>query len=208
MRKKQQGIFPFLWLVLAGLILLTHKPIWYHYYPLVSIPICWLAAYGVDFLIYYFSQILTVNIPFIQLQKLIFSTSLIIILTILIILTPPNPKGSVPKNMEIMQLVEQYKHSTRWMFTDRPIYAFYAGLYVPPEIAVISYKRLNSGQLTTKYMLSILQTYRPEQILLGRWLSLFKSDREFMAYVNNNYSKTYTNEKGTEEHYVLSFLGN
>jgi|UPI000377C672 hypothetical protein len=73
--------------------------------------------------------------------------------------------------MEIIQLVGKYKYSTKWMCTNHPIYSFYAGLYVPLEIAVISYNRINSGQLTTKYMLSVLKTDRPEQILIvNLWL--------------------------------------
>jgi hypothetical protein len=119
------------------------------------------------------------------------------------ITTPANPKGRPSTNLQVIQLLLKQKNTTHWLFTDRPIYAFYAGLRVPPEMAVISYKRFNSGDLTSKELLAILQNYCPEQMVLGRWVSQIKSDSNFMAYVNENYSKTYTDQKNTVEHYLL-----
>ena len=59
---------------------------------------------------------------------------------------------------------------TRWLYTDRVIYAFWAQLPVPPELAVVSRKRLWSGQLTTVQLIQCLERYRPEQVLLERGL--------------------------------------
>jgi 4-amino-4-deoxy-L-arabinose transferase-like glycosyltransferase len=198
LKKPRNGIFPLAWLITSVLILLNHQPLWYHYYPLLAIPICWLAAYGVAFLIDSFFKKKLINT-----KQLIIPSLLVVILIGLVIATPPNPKGSVPKNAELMQQVLKYKDATNWIFTDHPIYAFYAKLRVPPEIAVMSYKRLNSGELTSPEILAVLQNYRPEQIVLSRWTSQLKSDNKFMAYINDNYSKTYTNAIGSEEHYIL-----
>lgn len=199
-KKQRNGLFPLTWLGATILILLNHKPIWYHHYPLLAIPICWLAAYGVALLLDLFSK----NFKSPNIKKLIFPCLAVVLLIVLIIATPTNPKGIPPKNSQVMQLVFKHKDSTRWLFTDRPIYAFYAGLRVPPEIAVMSYKRLNSGDLTSKEMLAVLQNYRPEQIVLARWNSKIKSDSKLIAYINDNYSKTYADQKGTVEHYILS----
>lgn len=101
-----------------------------------------------------------------------------------------------------MQLVLKYRESTHWVFTDRPIYAFYANLPVPPEIAVMSYKRLNSGDLSLDDLLKILQTYHPEQIVLARWTQIIRSDSKISAYINKNYIKTYENQDSTSVHYL------
>lgn len=202
-KKQKNGLLPLTWLVTATFILLRHKPIWYHYYPLLAIPICWLGAYGFDLLRDFFIKKSHGNLNLMNLKKVTIPYALILILICLIIITPPNPRGSVPKNMELMQMVLKYKNSTQWIFTDNPIYGFYAGLRVPPEIAVMSYKRLNSGDLTSTKMLAVLQNYRPEQIILTRWTSQIKSDRHLMTYISDNYSKTYSNEQEIEEHYVL-----
>jgi 4-amino-4-deoxy-L-arabinose transferase-like glycosyltransferase len=203
-KKQINGLFPLAWLGTAILILFNYKPIWYHHYPLLAIPICWLAAYGVALLIDCFSQSWNRNFKLWNIKKLIFPSLVVGLFLVLIIATPPNTKGTPAKNLELMQLVLKHKNSTQWLFTDRPIYAFYAGLPVPPEIAVISYKRLNSGSLTTKDILAILQNYRPEQIVLARWNSIIKGDSKIMDYINENYSRTYINKEGTEEHYILT----
>jgi len=167
-QKQNKRLLPLTWLITATLILLKHQPLWYHYYPLLAIPICWLAAYGVCLLYNLFSQNIQKNFQIINIKKLILPASLVVILIGLIIITPPNPRGSVPKNLELMQMILKYKSLTNWVFTDNPMYAFYNDLIVPPEIAVISYKRINSGDLTFAEMLAILNKYHPEQIILTR----------------------------------------
>ncbi|MBH8553105.1 glycosyltransferase family 39 protein [Nostocaceae cyanobacterium CENA357] len=202
-KKQRDGIFPLTWLGTAILILLNHKPLWYHHYPLLAIPICWLAAYAVAWVLDSFAQGWRYNLKPSNKNKSIFFSVVGVILIFLIIVTPPNPKGSPPKNLQLMQLVLENKSSTRWLFTDRPIYGFYANLSIPPEMAIMSYKRLNSGDLTFKQLLTILQKYQPEQIVLARWLSQIKSDNNIMAYINENYTKTYTDKTGTAEHYLI-----
>ena len=205
-QKQKKGLLPLTWLVTATLILLKHQPIWYHYYPLIAIPICWLAAYGVDLLYKSFYQNIYKSLKIINIKKIVLPASLVVILIGLIIITPPNPRGSVPRNLELMQMILKYKNFTNWVFTDNPMYAFYNDLIVPPEIAVMSYKRINSGDLTFTEMLAILNKYHPEQIILTRWTTQIKNDKNIMDYINNNYSITYTNSTKTEEHYVLKNL--
>lgn len=202
-KKQRNGFFPLIWLGTIVLIFLTHKPIWYHYYLLFAIPICWLAAYGVDLLLELFSRGWHQNLKFWNIKGLIFPSLIVLTMMFLIVKTPPIPKGTPQKNLELMQLVLKYKSSTQWLFTDRPIYAFYAGLRVPPEIAVMSYKRLNSGSISSQKLLDILQQYRPEQIVLARWTERIKSDNNMLNYINKNYSRTYINEERHEEHYIL-----
>ncbi|MGI2902396.1 ArnT family glycosyltransferase [Tolypothrix sp. VBCCA 56010] len=200
-KKQRNGLLPLAWLVTATLILIKHKPIWYHHYLLLTIPISWLAAYAIaSFLDFCKNWHHSKSLKIKKFIFLILSATFIF----LMITTPANPKGRPPTDVEVIQLLLKHKNSTHWVFTDRPIYAFYAGLRVPPEMAVISYKRLNSGDLTSKQLLTILQNYCPEQMVLGRWISQIKSDSDFMAYINENYSKIYTDEKKTVEHYLLN----
>jgi hypothetical protein len=55
------------------------------------------------------------------------------------------------------------------MVTDLPIYAFRAGLPVPPELAVFSTKRVAAGDLNERYLLEIIDRYNPKLILWGRF---------------------------------------
>src|SRR5436309_2332335 len=70
--------------------------------------------------------------------------------------------------LEDPRVIELKRHAARthWIFTDRVIYAFWARLPVPPELAVIPSKRIWSGQITETDVLECLERYRPEQILL------------------------------------------
>src|SRR5439155_1822940 len=70
--------------------------------------------------------------------------------------------------LEDPRVIELKRHAARthWIFTDRVIYAFWAGLPVPPELAVIPSKRIWSGQISETEVLECLERYRPEQILL------------------------------------------
>jgi len=72
LKKQREGLFPLTWLGAAILILLNHKPIWYHYYPLISIPIAWLAAYGVALLLDFLPVGWHSNFKSLNIKKLIF----------------------------------------------------------------------------------------------------------------------------------------
>lgn len=210
--KNRNGLLPITWLATSILILLFHKPIWYHHYHLISIPICWLAAYAIASLLDLLSQNWHANLKsffrsFNSIKLLIISL-ISIIFVLLIFATPPITKGSPPKDLQLLKLVVKYKKSTNWVFTDRPIYAFYANLPVPPEIAVISSKRINSGKLTNQEMLAILKKYRPEQIVIARMHSQIINDLNISNYINKYYTKTYrcTKDLKEHEHYILSSL--
>ena len=57
---------------------------------------------------------------------------------------------------------------TRWIVTDMPMYAFRTGLINPPYLSFVTAKRLSTLELTEEKMISVIQEYRPEQVLIGR----------------------------------------
>jgi hypothetical protein len=65
--------------------------------------------------------------------------------------------------------MSDHAQETNWVFTDRPMFAFLAKLPVPPFLAVLSSKRLLSGELTQAEILQVLETYKPEMVLSGRF---------------------------------------
>jgi hypothetical protein len=70
---------------------------------------------------------------------------------------------------EIVGLIWRYAPHTEWIFTDRPMFAFRTQLRVPPFLAVLTQKRLETGALTDEQILAVLEEYRPEQILSARF---------------------------------------
>jgi hypothetical protein len=78
-----------------------------------------------------------------------------------------------------VEVVERLKQDMRAqpgsVFTDRPYYAFQANALIPPATAVISRKRLNSGQLSDATLVATLEEYRPRYVVLERFASVFGS---------------------------------
>lgn len=173
-QQKWEGIFPLAWLGTASFLLLNHKPVWTHHYLVLSIPLAWLAAYGsLPFIEFFQKQSSSSNTNKSQSQKILIAAISGILL--IIMLTRLKPKIDVPSiqsdqspDFAVVNVLSEHKDGNQWVFTDAPIYAFYADLLVPPEIAVFSYKRVKTGQLKHEVLYSVLQDYRPEQILLSR----------------------------------------
>ena len=174
-------LLPGLWLGLALLILIILRPIWSHYYMLISIPMCWLAS--VVFvelcrkarvqknktLSYYLTFTLIILIAARMPYKFIAAWSIF------------NHPGVGEEN-RILDLISKFKEDDKWIFTDLPIYAFKTGLLVPPETAVLTLKRLP----TAKTVAFVLKKYKPGLILLGR----FKDYSPEMIYqIQKDYRK-------------------
>jgi hypothetical protein len=70
---------------------------------------------------------------------------------------------------KVARKIDQYAAQTHWMVTDMPMFAFQAGIPVPPDLAVISWKRFAAGELTEDEILDTVKTYQPEQVLIGRF---------------------------------------
>jgi hypothetical protein len=214
-KKHWDGLFPLVWLVITSLLLLNHRPIWYHHYHLLSIPLSWMAAYGI---ISVFNSLKTrlrgFNFNRINPQKiLIYSCIFILFLgSSLSIIYYPAIKKSIAKQkqdyyqqLEAVHLLSKHSKPNQWVFTDSPIYAFYANLPVPPEIAVFSIKQFVSGNLNHADLYSILSKYRPAQILLLRFWDSIKNDKKIMDYIEKNYTKIQEVDAGA--YYVWKING-
>jgi hypothetical protein len=62
--------------------------------------------------------------------------------------------------------MKEYARRTRWVYARPVIYAFHAGVPVPPELAVVTLKRLWSNQISRTEIIETCARYDVEQILL------------------------------------------
>ncbi len=179
-RRLRHGLLPLAWLVLALLLLINHRPLWYHHYPLLAIPLCWLAAYLV--------LLLPTNS---RAQTVRFALPVLILLGGLIALRAEravpyyNQRGY---DLEVVAHLIAGAPDTQWVFADQAIYPFYAGLRVPPELAVFSRKRFFGENLNNQILLDLMQRYQPEQVLLTRFKADLLADAEFAAYLAAHYT--------------------
>ena len=196
-QKKWHSLFPLIWFLLAFILLLNHKPVWYHHYLLLSIPLAWLAAiclgefFRVDIRREWIPKMRAASIVDTLLRWVMAGAVILVI-----VITPSKFQRiytsiegtTLPQDRHIVDLLVKYSPKTAWVVTDRQIFPFYANLPVPPELAVTSLKRKWTGNLTSDYFLNILQKYRPEQILFNRYPTYSPM---IMAYIRKNYLKVY-----------------
>ncbi len=176
--------FPLYWLLTALAILSFHQPLWDHYSLFVAIPVVWLATYTLA----YIAQVWPSKKRW---KRPIFRKILAALVIFAIALIPVKLGVNVVINQQLTQASHQqflviaallkYQAQTRWLFTDLPIASFYANLKVPPELAVFSTKRIESGSLSNDKLLTLLQTYQPEQVLLGRYPNIQAALQPYLA---------------------------
>ncbi len=181
-RKKWQYLLPVLWLGLALIALALYKPIFEHYYPLVSIPICWLAAISLS---QFFAGLRNKKNFFFWL------TAAVIIVVILKIPGKYNRMlesirvETAPEEYEVVDLLLKYKTHAHWIYTDRPIFAFYADILVPPELVLTSDRRNFTDTAAQDYFIDKLNKYKPEIIVLNK-IEYFSPSA--ISYVKENYT--------------------
>ncbi|WP_243397324.1 glycosyltransferase family 39 protein [Crocosphaera subtropica] len=211
-KRKWEGLFPVAWLGTATLLLINHQPVWPHHYCLIAIPMAWLAAYG--------------SVPCVNLFKhrqyllkpkkmkihnyMLGIISLGLMIFLLINLKPkvardiPSLQQDYSSQFAVVNRLADKRNSTKWLFTDVPIYGFYADLVVPPEIAVFSTKRIKTKQLTQEQVYELLLKYQPEQILIGRFKGFFYTSSHINSYINQFYVKS--DDISVADHYVIKSL--
>ncbi len=169
------------WMGLSYILLANYSPVWYHHQLIITIPAAMLGGITVGEAAYATFGIKRPNeLPTI-LKLLLISGALIFLFalitrfqaTIYEFNQQPSQRfvesGTLSVDERFLKRMSTHADKTNWVFTDLPIYPFRVGLYVPPELSVISAKRMFTGTLTEEEIINILQERQPEQILLGRF---------------------------------------
>jgi hypothetical protein len=178
-KKHWLALYPLAWMAAAYAILLVLKPVWWHHQLLVTLPAVILAAGviggGLEALVQ------TVREPSILKKTWLLLTVGLVTLSIAgAVLIPDlalflrtgavaNSEARNPAEERFMRKILNFAPQTNWMLTDMPMYAFQAGLSVPPDLTVISWKRFAAGELSEEIILATLRELRPEQVLFGRF---------------------------------------
>ncbi|NJN84745.1 MAG: phospholipid carrier-dependent glycosyltransferase [Caldilineaceae bacterium] len=179
-RRRQRSLLLPLTLFLAALVaLIFHQPVWYHHIPLLTIPLVWLAAFGVDAWTRTFLDLAdAARLPTIYRRAaLLIATALIGCAAIYFY---PSPLGKrldeqskIYRPLYIWEIVYQLRadgeQAPGFVFTDRPFYAFQAGLPVVPQLAVVSRKRMETGIITDEILLDSLRDSQTRYVILERF---------------------------------------
>jgi len=199
-RKRWLMLYPLAWMIVAYLTLLVYQPVWWHHQLLVTVPAAMLTGGAFGESLGLFFQIVHKSGGQRKLWPLIVSNLIIMVLTFVALIPiaddylhsaqKVNAEGRDPAQERFIRRIEAYAPQTKWMVTDEPMFAFRAGISVPPNLAVISWKRFAAGDLTEDEILQTLRQLQPEQVFFGRF-DLPKVDH----YLAENYRETLEWEK-------------
>jgi 4-amino-4-deoxy-L-arabinose transferase-like glycosyltransferase len=179
--KRWLYLYPLAWMVAAYLLLFQHTPVWEHQQLLVTIPAAMLGGIafyeGSKFALQYIRSYkrswtgLLRAAAFVGAFFLIFSFRIAEPINLLT-LTPSITNSEFemgPLEEKFYTKMLKFAPETKWVVTDLTMYAFRARLPVPPNLAVFSLKRVQTGNLTEAQVLDTIREYNPEQVLLGRF---------------------------------------
>ena len=178
-RRPSYWLIPFIWFACAMFFLLVHKPIRYHYAVNLAIPVAWLAALALPQDLNILAAIRAWahprRVPLLDLAAplaALICIPLWVAARIPQMMSPPllaPPAWAAPIEPEVMRMLSDRRSGPDdRLFTDRPMYAFMSGIPMPPSLAVISGKRLNSGYLPSDYFMSKISGEPPRHVILYR----------------------------------------
>jgi len=191
-----QGLFPFWMLVSAYVAHRFYRPFWDFYLLHFAVPLGWLAAVGIRALATYLWRLeprrdgtgvrayLAAGVGAVLLAAVTVQT----VNGWWVGATGLRPEGETV-GRAWREWKAQMQQQPQWVFTDSPIHAFRLGMMVPPEICVLSKKRLLAGRLPPEELVACLRQRKPELIAIPD--NLFK-DQTFLAHLASNYTRMTT----------------
>jgi len=188
---RKSFFIPLSWLVLGLLLFSMHRPLWDHHLVVVLPPICWLGGAGVAAMVTWSKQVglFTLKSPKLPLwQRSIVALGLIAVSGAIAIKMLDGVQAAQSYLSRKPTLTQQSarliaalaSNRTNMIAADKPIDAYHAGLLVPPNLAVWSYKRLRANVLPDAAILRGIEE-NDAAVLLRR----FRYDDRFLRSVND-----------------------
>ncbi len=185
---------PFLLLVTVVLIHAVHKPWWWYYEVHFAIPVSMLGSVGVDGLWWRIwnknpdpnnqTRLLLAakRDAAVTLGAAVLSLWLGFQLPYLVKQLSARNHDLEREDADLLGAIHPYAPRTQWVFARGYglCYAFREGLVVPPELTVISKKRLWSHQTTESGILKTVQRYQPELLILPKETESIQGWRSFL----------------------------
>ncbi len=163
---------PVLLLVVAYAGHLWLRPFWDYYYLHLALPLAWLVAGGARELTLWVAETASNRA---LAGRFILVTALFTPVLARLPARAEQARESLRSGDPIARqvLADTLRHRTgEWVFTDHPGLAFQAGVPVPPEVAVLSQKRVRLGLFTDADLVRCLERRQPGVVALGAGLPL------------------------------------
>ncbi len=172
--RRRELWFPLVWLVTALLVHLNHRPYWPYYYLHFAIPLAWLGGAGlVEGFRFLWRKLLPPGQPGWTLPCLGWGLWSLFTAWVLSLALGRGEwelgqlrQDRLAAEQSTVQRLRAHAGGVQWLFTTHLLSAFWAGLPVPPELAVLPRKRWWSGQMSPEALRAALERHRPELIHL------------------------------------------
>ena len=194
-RRQWLVLYPLAWAITAYTLFSFYSPVFYHHQLLITIPASIMAATAAGDGVHAILHLKPLS-NLLRPQTLISITALIGFAFALNHYLPKlgkelNDKPRIsdfnlkatPGKLEVLETMTEYRDQTNWVVTDMPMYAFRIQRPVPPNLATFSQKRIATGSLTVEEILTAMQEYHPEQVLIARFIIPAVED-----YLQENYT--------------------
>ena len=203
-QRRWAALVPAAWAAASYVSLSYHAPIWYHHVPLVMIPVALLAGVAIGGIVPTTRR----RAPLPRTAGVVGTVVLrlaAVACAISVIVGIPGEYGKyasskqlggmveyAPRDRYLTAVMKQYADQSRWVFSDRQIYAFAAGVPVPPELSVTSRKRLLTTKMSNEDIVDILRKYSPDQVVMGGWRMPMTTP--MLEFLREQYTLIYSDE--------------
>ncbi len=181
------SLYLFAWMAAAYLLLAGHAPVWDHQQVLVTIPAAMLASIAISEGIRKLYYILRRDDSG-PLEKQLapgWLAGAAIAGIILLVFTFRVPQGLQflsplpsfrhsglnldPEQKQVLAIMQEYAPQTKLVVSDQLMFPFRTRLPVPPNLALFTSKRVETGELTEDEIIQTISRENPEQVLLSRF---------------------------------------
>lgn len=174
-RKRLREIaFPAVLLVTVSLVHAVHRPWWNYYYLHLAIPMAWLAGWTLNGIIG--ALLLARNKKAAKLRFGWTGAALCVGAALMLAFSERRLEGSVKTlrhkptvdSNPIVRAMRARKTPDVWAYSEDGMYAFQAGMRVPPDLAIVMPKRFWSGQISDAEIIARCKDYGLAYIVLPR----------------------------------------
>jgi hypothetical protein len=161
---ERTAVLPLAWTTYTLLLFGLHRPWWNYYYIHTAIPLCWCAAIGIN--------ALWANARWPQAKVCCVLLALYVqcagawLIERLYLEVQSVRLSPQTFTCPFLKTLDRFRDTARWLYTEEPVYSFYANIPMPPDLAVVVLKRYWSGEMTPKRLVDDLRFYKPELMLL------------------------------------------
>jgi 4-amino-4-deoxy-L-arabinose transferase-like glycosyltransferase len=187
-RRAWKHLFPLVLLITVYIFHCFHRPYWDFHYLHFAIPIAWLSATVIGELARYLYRL--------DRKRSFAGAGIYFVWSALLALLLADLPGKVKRSWSsitrvqmaadqpLVRELQSYAGRVDWVVVSWNIYAFHAGIPVPPPLAVVSQKRTRSGRFDSEALLEVIMHYEPELIALPDWE---QRDRKLLDYLAHEY---------------------